>query len=164
MQNEQRWIRDALGLLDMSAGALALGPAPTRRALLAFATLANGLADRAPAFLAPWPALALALNADEDGPVGALALERRGSVLTLAETPPGADGLAPRDVLEYYLHLVHDHWRAHRVAARQPVGLATRLPADEARLAALFDDVAGVLAGSADRERLAGLWDALQEA
>jgi len=161
MRHDERWIRQGVGLLEMSAGALAVAPAPTRRGVLAFAALAGGLGERAPAWLAPWPTVEVALAADDDVPLGAVVLERCGPGVRLSERPPGTDGVEPRVVLEYYLHLVHDHCRARRLAARQPAGGATRLPADEARLAEAFEEVALVLAGAAGRERLTGLWEAL---
>lgn len=154
---DERWLRLALGVLEMSAGALTLDPTPTRHAVAAFAALARGLADRAPAWLRPWPVLEVDGDGLDDGPLAALRLERTGHRLRLR---PEHDGLEPRLVIEYYLHLVHDHWQACRVAARRPAGVI-RLPAEEARLTEAFEQVEPVLAGVAGLDRLGDFWDSL---
>jgi hypothetical protein len=157
-RTDDRWLPLALGVLEMSAGALTLTPIPSQQALAAFAELARGLADRAPTWLRPWPTLELDGGAG-DGPLAAVGIERAGHRVRLRSRPEH-DGLEPRLVVEYYLDLVHDHWRACRVAARRPAGMI-RLPAEEARLAEAFERVEPVLAGAAGVDRLLDLWEAL---
>jgi hypothetical protein len=156
-QMDERRIRRGLALLEMSAGALGLASDPSRRGLAAFAELARGLAERAPAGLRPWPVLDIELAAEDDGAPAALALERRGSRLAAREAPPAPDHVAIGVVLEYYLHLVHDHLRAHR----RPGGVATLLPREQAGMTEAFEELEPILRGAAGRERLDGLWATL---
>ncbi len=160
---DEQWIRRSLAILEMSAGAISVAPAPTRRAFGRFAELARGLAERAPAWLAPWPILDVEVAPREEAPVAAVSIERSGARLIARETTPAPDRYAVVVVLEYYLHLVHDHLRACRLAARRPGGVAGLLPGEEAEMAGAFEDVDQVLRGAAGPERLDALWGVLAE-
>jgi hypothetical protein len=161
MQRDDHWIRHGLAILEMSAGALSVTPVPSRRAFHAFAALARGLAERAPGWLSPWPILEVVIPARDERPLAAVSLERSGHRLIVAERAPAPGELSVTVVLEYYLHLVHDHLRACRLAARRPAGLMGRLPGDEAELAEAFEEVERILHGTAGVERLASLWETL---
>ena len=157
---DEQWLRQGLALLDMSAGVLAATPVPARRAVRTFAELARGLAERAPAWLVPWPVLEVPVPED-DRPLVAVALERAGARLRVRETDPAPGSLSVTVVLEYYLHLVHDHVRACRLTARRPGRMTALSPGEEAGLADAFEEVDRVLRGAAGRERLGALWGAL---
>lgn len=161
MRNDEHWVQHGLAILEMSAGALSVTPAPSRRAFHAFAALARGLAERAPAWLSPWPVLEAATVARDDRPLAAVSLERAGHRLIVAERRPAPGELSVTVVLEYYLHLVHDHLRSCRLAARRPAGVVGRLPGDEAELAEAFEEVERILRGTADVERLSAVWETL---
>jgi hypothetical protein len=47
MRRDDRWLRQSVALLELSAGVLSATPAPSRRAFRTFAEVARGLAERA---------------------------------------------------------------------------------------------------------------------
>jgi hypothetical protein len=160
-RTDEQWVRRGLALLEMSAGALALSPTPSRHAVRTFAEVARGLAERCPTWLTPWPVLELETAGDDDAPLAALTLEHIGTRLVARETPPAPDGYSVVVLLEYYLHLIHDHLRARRLAARRPGRVTELLPGEQARLAEAFEEVDQVLREGAGGTSLAGLWAAL---
>lgn len=160
---DDQWIRHGLALLEMSAGALNFDPAPPRRAVRSFVELAGGLAERCPAWLQPWPRLGIETPGDDEAPLLAVSLERRGERLLARETAPQPGHLGIGLVVDYYLHLVADHVRACRLAARRPAGVAALSAGEQAQVAEAFEEVDRVLHGAAGRDRLAALWDGLRE-
>jgi hypothetical protein len=88
----------------------------------------------------------------------AVSLTREGSCLAVREVPPEPGTLTLTVVLEYYLHLVHDHLRACRLAARRPGSVLALTPGDEANVAEAFEEIDRVLHGAAGRERLDAVW------
>jgi len=144
----------------MSAGAVSMTPVPSRRTVHAFAEVAHGLAARAPAWLSPWPVVALD-TPDDERPLPAVALAREGPRLLVREAAPVPGSLSVTVVLEYYLHLVHEHLRACRLAARRPAGVVALSPGEQAEVAEAFEEVDRVLHGTAGRDRLAAVWEGL---
>jgi hypothetical protein len=157
------WLRHGMALLELSAGVLSATPAPSRRAAQSFAEVARGLGERAPAWLRPWPVLALDTG-DDERPLVAVSLGREGSRLVAREVPPAPGTLTLTVVLDYYLHLVHDHLRASRLAARRPGGLVALSPGEQANVAEAFEEIDRVLHGAAGRERLEAVWAQLPAA
>jgi hypothetical protein len=160
---DDQWLRHSVALLELSAGVLSASPAPSRRAARTFAEVTGGLAERAPTWLQPWPVLSLDTR-DDERPLVAVALTREGPRLVAREVTPAPGTLTVTVVLEYYLHLVHDHLRACRLAARRPGRVVALSPHEEANLAASFEEVDRVLHGAAGRERLAAVWAQLPAA
>jgi hypothetical protein len=160
-QTDEQWVRRALALLERSAGALTLAPAPTRGALRAFAALSRGLGERCPAWLRPWPRLTVETRPGPGEITAALSLERVGGHLVAREDAPASDRYATVVLLEYYLHLVHDHVRACRLATRRPGRVTALLPGEEADLARAFEEAEQAFSGSTGVDRLDVLWEAL---
>jgi hypothetical protein len=158
-----QWIRHGLALLEMSAGAVSMTPAPSRRAVHAFAEIAHGLGERTPGWLSPWPVVALE-TPDDERPLLAVSLARDGARLLVREATPEPGSLSVTVVLVYYLHLVHEHLRAGRVAARRPAGVVALSPGEQAEVAEAFAEVDRVLHGTAGRDRLATVWETLAAA
>jgi hypothetical protein len=156
-RDDQR-IRYGLALLEMSVGVLSLEPAPSRRAVRAFAELARGLGARCSDWLRPWPGLEIATATDDGTPLLALTLTSAGGVLHARETAPTPEGLGVDVVLAYYLHLVADHVQARRVAARRPAGVIALSPGEQAEVAEAFEEIDRVLQGAGEPDRLAALW------
>jgi hypothetical protein len=155
-RHDEPWIRHGLALLELSTGVLGATPVPARRAVRGFAEVARWLAERAPDWLAPWPVLEVQVPED-DRPLVAVSLERAGARLLVRESRPTPGSLGVTVALEYYLHLVHDHVRACRLAARRPGRVTALSPGEEAGLAEAFDEVDRVLHGGA-RDGLGALW------
>ena len=114
---DDRWLRQSVALLELSASVLSATPTPSRRAVRSFAEVARGLAERSPGWLRPWPVLILDAGDDEQ-PLVAVALARVGPRLLVREVKPAAGTLTVTVVLEYYLHLVDDHLVLHDVDHR----------------------------------------------
>ena len=152
MERDDRSLPRGLALLHMSAGALTIDPMPTRGAVLAFAALARSVGSRCPAWLQPWPGLLVETQGDDDAPLIAVTLTRVGDVVIAQETPPAPDGLSIDLVLAYYLHLVDEHVRACRIAARRPARFAELTPAENAEVAEAFEEVDRLLHGAGDRD------------
>jgi hypothetical protein len=163
IRRDDRWLRQSVALLELSAGVLSATPAPSRRAVRSFAEVARGLAERAPAWLRPWPSLMLDAGDDEQ-PLVAVSLAREGPHLLVREVKPAAGTLTVTVVLEYYLHHVHDHLRARRLASRLPGGVVALSPGEQANLAEALEEIDRVLHGAAGRERLEAVWAQLPAA
>jgi hypothetical protein len=157
IRSDDHWPRHGVALLELSASVLSTTPAPSRRAARTFAEVARGLAERAPAWLRPWPVLTLDA-VDDERPLVAVSLTRDGPGLAVREAPPAPGTLTLTVVLEYYLHHVHDNLRACRLAARRPGGGLALTPGDAANLAEAFEEIDRVLHGAAGRERLDAVW------
>lgn len=157
---DDQWLRHGVALLELSAGVLSVTAAPSRRAARTFAEVARGLAERAPAWLRPWPVLTLD-TMDDERPLVAVSLTRDGPGLVVREVRPAPGTLTITVVLEYYLHLVHDHLRACRLATRRPGGVTALSASEEAGVAEAFEEVDGMLRGAVSRERLPAILGAL---
>jgi hypothetical protein len=163
IRRDDRWLRQSVALLELSAGVLSATPTPSRRAVRTFAEVARGLAERVPAWLHPWPVLGLDAGDDEQ-PLVAVSLAREGPRLLVREVTPAAGTLTVTVVLEHYLDLVHDHLRACRLASRLPGGVVALSPGEQANLAEALEEIDRVLQGAAGRERLDAVWAQLPAA